>query len=400
MTTPTTRINALFDGSSPDGCVLSGAGQARQLQFTGPAGYHLMGSGQLALSAGIVVAPANGTYTIDPACYLTADQTFSIAGGSTLELTGGIVGSSSLTTIGGGTLDVGAGAMLNLAGLTLEAGQINVRTGAISCGAAGGTINVQQGACLFVDRDTGVTGFGLAGSGRILANSAPGGSGTAKTLTLNGGAISPGQGAAAGILSVQGGLNLASSGTTCCSLGIDITGSGHVAGVDFDQLSVSGSLAGLGDNATSNLDLIVNISPGLSLAGESLPVICDPAMDFSGGSLGFHSVTWNSPGYAPSLSYLNGSINIVFPAAQQRLAGDINGDGLVDVADYNIWAANVGRTGATWSQGDLNGDGLVDVADYNIWAANVGRTAGAPEPVSMLMLAAGGGLFAIRRRIR
>jgi len=59
------------------------------------------------------------------------------------------------------------------------------------------------------------------------------------------------------------------------------------------------------------------------------------------------------------------------------IAGDINCDGLVDVADYNIWAANVGATGASWSQGDLNGDGLVDVADYNIWAANVGKTASA-----------------------
>jgi hypothetical protein len=54
--------------------------------------------------------------------------------------------------------------------------------------------------------------------------------------------------------------------------------------------------------------------------------------------------------------------------------GDINCDGLVDVADYDIWAANVGRTNATWQQGDLNGDGLVDVADYDIWAANVGTT--------------------------
>jgi hypothetical protein len=83
---------------------------------------------------------------------------------------------------------------------------------------------------------------------------------------------------------------------------------------------------------------------------------------------------------------------------QQFIPGDINGDGLVDVADYNIWAANVGRTGATWAQGDLNGDGLVDVADYNIWAANVGKTAATPEPISMIILAIGGGLVALKRR--
>jgi hypothetical protein len=79
------------------------------------------------------------------------------------------------------------------------------------------------------------------------------------------------------------------------------------------------------------------------------------------------------------------------------IPGDINGDGLVDVADYNIWAANVGKTGATWAQGDLNGDGLVDVADYNIWAANVGATVPTPEPMSMIILAIGGGLVALKR---
>ncbi len=88
----------------------------------------------------------------------------------------------------------------------------------------------------------------------------------------------------------------------------------------------------------------------------------------------------------------------VFELLANHIPGDINGDGLVDVADYNIWAANVGRTGATWSQGDLNGDGLVDVADYNIWAANVGKTAGTPEPASLSLVAIGGLAF-LRRRI-
>jgi hypothetical protein len=71
------------------------------------------------------------------------------------------------------------------------------------------------------------------------------------------------------------------------------------------------------------------------------------------------------------------------------IPGDVNSDGLVDVADYNIWAANVGKTDAGWSQGDLNGDGLVDVADYNIWAANVGKTAGTPEPATLALVVFG-----------
>jgi hypothetical protein len=106
------------------------------------------------------------------------------------------------------------------------------------------------------------------------------------------------------------------------------------------------------------------------------------------------------PNWAAGSAFYWGANAYVGPNMQYSLpiAGDINGDGLVDVADYNIWAANVGKTGATWAEGDLNGDGLVDVADYNIWAANVGRTSATPEPISMIILAVGGGLMALKRR--
>jgi hypothetical protein len=55
------------------------------------------------------------------------------------------------------------------------------------------------------------------------------------------------------------------------------------------------------------------------------------------------------------------------------IPGDANVDGLVDVGDLGILAANYGTTsGALWSQGDFNGDGLVDVGDLGILAANYG----------------------------
>jgi hypothetical protein len=53
--------------------------------------------------------------------------------------------------------------------------------------------------------------------------------------------------------------------------------------------------------------------------------------------------------------------------------GDFNNDGVVDIADYTVWADNFGQTGSGIA-GDANGDGVVDIADYTIWADNFGAT--------------------------
>jgi hypothetical protein len=57
------------------------------------------------------------------------------------------------------------------------------------------------------------------------------------------------------------------------------------------------------------------------------------------------------------------------------IPGDANRDGMVDVGDLGILAANYGGSNKTWAQGDFNGDGLVDVGDLGILAANYGKNA-------------------------
>jgi hypothetical protein len=61
--------------------------------------------------------------------------------------------------------------------------------------------------------------------------------------------------------------------------------------------------------------------------------------------------------------------------ATPKIPGDANGDGMVDVGDLGILAANYGGSGKTWALGDFNGDGLVDVGDLGILAANYGTGA-------------------------
>jgi len=53
-------------------------------------------------------------------------------------------------------------------------------------------------------------------------------------------------------------------------------------------------------------------------------------------------------------------------------AGDVNGDGDTNVADFNILASNFGSAVTPGTSGDLTGDGIVNVADFNILASNFG----------------------------
>ena len=56
-----------------------------------------------------------------------------------------------------------------------------------------------------------------------------------------------------------------------------------------------------------------------------------------------------------------------------RLAGDINGDGAVGVADFLVLSRNFGTEVDQGEDGDLNEDGLVNVADFLILSRNFGR---------------------------
>jgi hypothetical protein len=49
-------------------------------------------------------------------------------------------------------------------------------------------------------------------------------------------------------------------------------------------------------------------------------------------------------------------------------AADFNEDGIVNGADYTIWADNYHKEDPRWEDGDANYDGAVDGADYTIWA--------------------------------
>lgn len=62
------------------------------------------------------------------------------------------------------------------------------------------------------------------------------------------------------------------------------------------------------------------------------------------------------------------------------LAGDGNRSGQVEITDFNLLAANFGKSGQTFSQGnyDYSTDGTVSITDFNILAANFGQQVTVP----------------------
>ena len=65
------------------------------------------------------------------------------------------------------------------------------------------------------------------------------------------------------------------------------------------------------------------------------------------------------------------------PTAPPQLAEDVNGDGVVNILDLTLVAANFGATGQ--NAADVNGDGVVNILDLTLVAAAFGNTASAPE---------------------
>ncbi len=90
------------------------------------------------------------------------------------------------------------------------------------------------------------------------------------------------------------------------------------------------------------------------------------------------------------------------------LAGDYNGDGKVDTADYVAWRQTVGQTGIGLAA-DGSGNGAIDQSDYETWRNNFGNTsagagaaasliAAVPEPTTGVPMAIGIMLLCTQRQ--
>lgn len=94
---------------------------------------------------------------------------------------------------------------------------------------------------------------------------------------------------------------------------------------------------------------------------------------------------------------------------QTLIAGDVDGINGVTIDDFNIIRDNFFNTGASRTDGDLTGDGLVGIEDFEEWKNEFPGNGAAlasqlfssvPEPSAMLLASLASLLFASRSRLR
>ncbi len=258
--------------------------------------------------------------------------------------------------------------------------------------SAGSRMNIAAGAVVQLERDASMDGLiTFAGNGKIVMNTKLDGTGTPSQMNSTGKSWSPGMvNGQAGKLSIVGNTVFTIQSSRYNKLTMDITGSGDVAGADFDQLSIAGSVLGLG-----TADLLVNVASGLDVAGKSYTLLTS-SNNLSTQTI--HSLTVTGTPQLYAVSALPGGGQGLQIRFGSLVPGDANRDGKVDFADYVSLELGFGYSGG-WAEGDFNGDGRVNFKDYIILEAHFGQSSSVPEPATLGLLAFGGGCHALLRRL-
>ena len=224
------------------------------------------------------------TATIGTARYINLRSgktgTFAPQVGTVLTVTNYIQGSGALTVDGSGTLELLSSANSYTGKTTISAGTLKLGAGAsiaksseVNLGTtnAPGTLDLSANSSYAFGSSQTVSGYGAINIG------------AGKTVTIQG-TLAPGN--SAGIITNTGNLTLDSTATIV----MELAGSGGVAGTDYDQLQVSGTLT-LGGALT-----ITNFG-GFSLATEgsyTLYTAGTKSGNFASVNVAGDTLTWNS----------------------------------------------------------------------------------------------------------
>jgi hypothetical protein len=100
--------------------------------------------------------------------------------------------------------------------------------------------------------------------------------------------------------------------------------------------------------------------------------------------------------YNTAISAINVALAAEGYTFRRAYLGDIDGNGVVSFADYQVLEANYNHTGVGWAQGDFDGDNRVGFSDYQLLEAQYGHQI--PEPVILALILVGTAVVLMRRR--
>ncbi len=177
-----------------------------------------------------------------------------------------------------------------------------------------------------------------------------------------------------------------------------LTTAGFTADMDFDSITPSGNTSAFTTDLASSAGSLV-LQGGASHTFMSA---------LAATSVGTFSATYLLNFSDENIAgALNKSITLTL-TGKTLLAGDYNGDSVVDAADYVAWRSAEGQSVTPFSGADGNGDGLIDAGDYDVWRTNFGFTVSGsgssigsqnvPEPaIALLFGIAAIAVLAVRR---
>jgi T5SS/PEP-CTERM-associated repeat protein/autotransporter-associated beta strand protein len=269
-----------------------------------------------------------------------------------------ILGGGSRTTVNsGGSIQLLPGTSLELLGaLLVNNGQVN------------GPVNVNFGS---------------------LAK----GTGSYTTVSVfDGGKFAPGT--SPGLVTISSTYTQVDGSTLLAEIG------GTSKGAQYDALAITGA-ANL--DGTLDVSLINSFVPA---SGNSFELL-----HANGGIVGaFKQVSLPTLGAGLAWNVVYSNFAVILQVNASIIAGDYNGDGIVDAADYTVWRDTLGSTTDLRANGDNTGAsaGKIDQADYTFWKTNFGAHAGSgsggssnaavAEPTTLLLLIVGAVGVSIRGR--
>jgi hypothetical protein len=176
-------------------------------------------------------------------------------------------------------------------------------------------------------------------------------------------------------------------------------------GNDNDWLKIK--LEGTASNR-DGIGAFITVDPDVNIVGDEIVREINAGSNFlsqneltahfglglNAGSIDLITILWPS-GAVQALG--NVSANQVLYVVENFLAGDYNGDHVVNSADYTVWRNQLGMAGDGYAA-DGNRDGLVNQFDYDVWKSHFGETAGGsaaaapgqpvPEPSGLMTVLA------------